>query len=141
MAHSWPKRSEPRQWSEAANTCGGTRISLLNATSEHSRTFAASSLDESGGLEVPSSNLGAPINESPACRGVFLWTELAARLGLLSPSNRRPEHSQNLIHAALDEIQPAHEAKVDLALEQADDESFELPEATEPMPWENRVVS
>jgi hypothetical protein len=70
-----------------------------------------------------------------------LWTELAARLGLLSPSNRRPEHSQNLIHAALDEIQPAHEAEVDLALEQADDESFELPEATEPMPWENRVVS
>jgi hypothetical protein len=60
---------------------------------------------------------------------------------LLSPSNRLPEHSQNLIHAALDEIQPAHEAEVDLALEQTDDESFELPEATEPMPWENRVVS
>jgi len=32
-----------------------------------------------------------------------------------------------------------NEAEVDIALEEDDNSTFEFPEATEPMPWENRV--
>jgi hypothetical protein len=83
-AQSVPKRAETSSWSQAANFAYGRKMFLLRATSGQSGPNAASRLAWSGGLEVPSSNLGAPIDGNPVAAGfpsrTLAWQNRAAGL-------------------------------------------------------------
>jgi hypothetical protein len=65
VSHSWPKPPKPDQRSQAESATMRGRKRLLRDTSRHLATTHATLLDKPGGLEVPSSNLGAPIAQKP----------------------------------------------------------------------------
>jgi hypothetical protein len=70
-AHSAPKPRKRSFWRNAARVGAEARNSLHSGTSRHAATLRRRRLDQSGGLEVPSSNLGAPIMRRPRNCGAF----------------------------------------------------------------------
>ena len=70
-AQSVPKRTETALRNHAETSDMRGRSPCYEATSRHVAATPATSPKESGGLEVPSSNLGAPIKRKPRSGGVF----------------------------------------------------------------------
>ena len=74
-----PRRTAAKRQNVSKPACGKTQrprhldrlSSCSEATSGHFAGPHAIALDQSGGLEVPSSNLGAPIEKRPCKRGLF----------------------------------------------------------------------